>query len=196
MSDSTRGAPLESDLGRETAAGRATAAEREQAQMRSLDPAFLRCEHVGTWIVAAILAAGGTTAVLTLPAFDTVSWRMALVWTALIPLVDALLLVLGRRYDERAFERTRYRLDAVGLVIHRGVLWRRQVTVPRSRVQHTDVSQGPLQRRYGLATLTVHTAGSEDASVELSGLAHAEALRLRDDLIASAAARPVVRSVN
>jgi membrane protein YdbS with pleckstrin-like domain len=50
-------------------------------------------------------------------------------------------------------------------------------------VQHTDVSQGPLQRRYGLATLTVHTAGTENAQVQLPGLPHDVALSIRDHLL-------------
>ena len=45
------------------------------------------------------------------------------------------------------------------------------------------VHQGPLQRRFGIAKLTVHTAGTEHSAVELSGLNFATAQRLRDALI-------------
>ena len=55
--------------------------------------------------------------------------------------------------------------------------------VPRSRVQHTDVAQGPLERRYGLGTLVIYTAGTEHAKVALPGLAYADALRIRDQLL-------------
>ncbi len=78
---------------------------------------------------------------------------------------------------------TRYWLDDDGLYIQKGVLWRRRTLVPRNRVQHTDVGQGPLQRRYGLGKLVVHTAGTRDASVTLSGLAHDHAVELRNTLI-------------
>lgn len=77
----------------------------------------------------------------------------------------------------------RYRVDEEGLRIRRGVLWRKVISIPTSRVQHTDVSQGPLQRRYELATLTVYTAGTQGASIELSGLEQAVARRLRDHLL-------------
>jgi membrane protein YdbS with pleckstrin-like domain len=76
-----------------------------------------------------------------------------------------------------------YRVDADGLEIRAGVYFRSVTTVPKSRVQHTDVSQGPLQRRFGLATLTVHTAGTEHAQVALPGLPHDVALRIRDHLL-------------
>jgi len=77
----------------------------------------------------------------------------------------------------------RYRVDRGGVRIRRGVLWRKIISIPTTRVQHTDVSQGPLQRNLGLATLTVHTAGTEGASISLTGLNHQVALQLRDHLL-------------
>ena len=77
------------------------------------------------------------------------------------------------------------RVDTQGIEIRRGVLWRRTITVPKSRVQHTDVSQGPLQRTYALGTLVVYTAGTDHAKVELPGLSYARAMRIRDHLLPS-----------
>ena len=71
--------------------------------------------------------------------------------------------------------------------LRRGVLWQIVTHVPRSRVQHTDVSQGPLERRYGLGTLVVYTAGTDHARVALPGLAHEVARALRDELRAERA---------
>lgn len=76
-----------------------------------------------------------------------------------------------------------YRIDSTGFTILRGVVFRSINTIPRSRIQHTDVSQGPLQRVFELATLVVHTAGTENASISLSGLTHDDALKIRDHLI-------------
>jgi membrane protein YdbS with pleckstrin-like domain len=75
-------------------------------------------------------------------------------------------------------------LDDHGIVIERGIWWRSRTALPRIRVQHSDVSQGPLQRRYGVATLKLYTAGSRYTKIELSGLEHDEAVALRDALIA------------
>ena len=79
---------------------------------------------------------------------------------------------------------TSYRCGDDGLEIRRGVWWRREIHVPRSRVQHTDVSQGPLERRFGLATLHVFTAGTDNAQVALAGLAQPTATAIRDHLLA------------
>ncbi|HXW08146.1 MAG TPA: PH domain-containing protein [Vicinamibacterales bacterium] len=76
-----------------------------------------------------------------------------------------------------------YRLDGDGIEIRHGVFWRTVVSVPRSRVQHLDVSQGPLQRSFGLGTLRIYTAGTEHAQVDLAGLEHGLALRIRDFLL-------------
>jgi len=78
----------------------------------------------------------------------------------------------------------RYRTDDNGFTIRRGVLWRGVTSIPKARVQHTDVVQGPIQRRFGLGTLVIHTAGTQDASVSLSGLPYDKALPIRDFLIA------------
>jgi uncharacterized protein len=82
-------------------------------------------------------------------------------------------------YDALAFG-----VDEQGIVIQRGIFWRSRIALPRFRVQHTDVSQGPLQRRFGVATLKLYTAGSRYTKIELPGLTHDDALALRDALLA------------
>jgi hypothetical protein len=97
---------------------------------------------------------------------------------------------LATRWPGWEHRRTAYAVHAAGIDIWQGLVWRRVISVPRSRVQHTDVEQGPLQRRYGLATLVIHTAGKDEAKVQLSGLRHATALLVRDFLIHEADGGP------
>ena len=74
------------------------------------------------------------------------------------------------------------------LMVRRGVLVRRLSVVPYGRMQYVDVTAGPLERRLGLATVTMHTAAAAtDAYVP--GLLAAEAMRLRDHLAALGEAR-------
>jgi hypothetical protein len=87
------------------------------------------------------------------------------------------------RWPARAYEHTFYRVDDQGIEIRKGVYWRVVINVPRSRVQHIDVSQGPLERRFGLGKLSIYTAGTEYALVALRGLTHERALRIRDHLL-------------
>ena len=85
-----------------------------------------------------------------------------------------------------------WRLTEVGLEVRRGVWWKHTHAIPWARVQHADVSQGPLQRMYGVGTLTVHTAGTSNSSVNLGGLSHDVAIEIRDEIIRQRAAGDVV----
>ena len=82
-----------------------------------------------------------------------------------------------------AYRHAGYRVDARGIEIRGGIFVRRVISVPRSRVQHIDVVQGPFERRHGIATLSIYTAGVSHAMVSLPGLDHVRALRIRDYLL-------------
>ena len=82
-----------------------------------------------------------------------------------------------RRYHARG-----YQLGPDRLRVVRGLLFHRDTVVPFGRVQHIDVHQGPIERGYGLATLVLHTAGTHNASVKLPGVAHADALAMREEI--------------
>jgi len=76
-----------------------------------------------------------------------------------------------------------YAERADDLLVTRGVLRRALVVVPYGRMQFVDVTAGPLDRKFGLATVQLHTAAAAtDASIP--GLVPAEAARLRDRLAA------------
>ena len=108
-------------------------------------------------------------------------WLLPALWLVLVATIG----VLAYRWPVRQYQHTSYRVDSQGIEIRRGVFWRVVINVPRSRVQHIDVSQGPLDRRYGLGTLVIHTAGTDHAKVELEGLEHGRALRIREHLLPS-----------
>ena len=78
-----------------------------------------------------------------------------------------------------------YDMGTDRLRIVRGYMYHRDVVVPFGRIQHIDVDQGPIQRRYDLATLTVHTAGNQNSTVSLPGLLHADALAMRETIRAA-----------
>jgi len=90
--------------------------------------------------------------------------------------------VAGYWYSGAAFRRYAFRLDELSLRIRRGVVWRKETAVPLNRVQHTDITQGPLQRRHGLARLVIHTAGTRHALVNLEGITYPQATALRQAL--------------
>ena len=74
------------------------------------------------------------------------------------------------------------------LYLTHGVLFRRLTAVPYGRMQLVEVHSGPLQRAYGLATVSLVTASAGTDAV-IPGLTPAEAARLRDRLTERGEAR-------
>jgi membrane protein YdbS with pleckstrin-like domain len=152
---------------------------------RSLDPNHVTQQRVVAGITTLVIGLVQMIAVLIVVlAVDD----MARVWRGLLPILALVVTVgigwIGWRWPVVEHRYTSYRIDAAGLEIRRGMWWRSVVHVPRSRIQHTDVSQGPIERSFGLATLHVFTAGTEHAEVTLGGLSHATATAVRDHLLA------------
>ena len=72
----------------------------------------------------------------------------------------------------------RYRVGEEALELRHGVLTVKRSIVPYFRVQHVDLSQGPIERALGLARLKVHTASAgTDASLPGVELERAEEVR-------------------
>ena len=152
----------------------------------SLDPRVIPLQRINGAIFAAVVAVVSfIVMVINLAAWDDApgwSWAVRpMVWLAFV----IFLAWHFYRWPAIAYRHTSYKIDDRGLEIRRGVYWRVVINVPRSRVQHIDVSQGPLERRYGLGTLVVYTAGTDHAKVELEGLEHGRALRIREHLLPS-----------
>lgn len=72
------------------------------------------------------------------------------------------------------------------LLIRSGAIFRKYQAVPYGRLQFVVVNQGPLQRKFDLADVSITTAG---AKAVILGLPTTEATRLRDDLSARGYAR-------
>lgn len=61
-----------------------------------------------------------------------------------------------------------------------GLVFRKVVILPFNRVQHVEISSGPLQRRFGLASLKFYTAGGAGIDLRIDGLTQDDAARLRE----------------
>ncbi|MGP4011723.1 PH domain-containing protein [Streptomyces sp. 4N124] len=97
---------------------------------------------------------------------------------ALLPLA---LLIWGWVMVERNWRSWRYAERADDLLISRGVLWRELTVVPYGRMQLVEVTSGPVERHFGLASVQLRTAAAAtDATIP--GLDPVEAERLRDRL--------------
>lgn len=140
--------------------------------LTQLDPRYKSMMRLVYSIPAVLLVIGSTIAEVAIPGWTGVVWVPALLLAIFLVVYLPM-----RRFSTRGYSLAEERLRVV-----RGVMFRSDTVVPFGRVQHIDVDRGPLERMFGLATVTVHTAGSHNASVSLGGLAHEDALAMREEI--------------
>ncbi|MEU7213963.1 PH domain-containing protein [Streptomyces sp. NPDC044989] len=145
--------------------------EREAPVWTGLPPGLLRMRRLllVVWLGLLTVSAGLLPALFLEPLWSAL---------ALLPLA---LLAWGWTMLERNWRSWRYAERADDLLISRGVLWREETVVPYGRMQLVEVTSGPVERHFGLASVQLHTAAAAtDATIP--GLDPAEAERLRDRL--------------
>lgn len=86
----------------------------------------------------------------------------------------------------RSYQGWSYRLTDTIIELKSGVIIQKSVLIPLSRLQHVDLVRGPIEQRFGLSSLKIHTAGTRAASHTIPGLEAEVASKLRDELIVAA----------
>jgi hypothetical protein len=128
--------------------------------------------------IGGVLASLGAGVVPLLISDGSLLWRAAGVL-----LLVSVCVAAGLRLAHLRWKYTWWKLDEAGLWVRRGRMFFKETLVPRARVQHLDIERGPIERRFGLATLVVHTAGTRLHALRQGGLDEADAVALREALI-------------
>jgi membrane protein YdbS with pleckstrin-like domain len=134
---------------------------------------LIKVELIRTAAWAVVLLAG-----VTIPWALTGAWPFGLAFAAI-----AVLMAWRAVVDVRAVRAWGYAERDNDLLVRHGLLIRRLSIVPYARMQFVDVSAGPLERAFELATVQLHTAAAA-SDAKIPGLRPAEASRLRDRLTA------------
>jgi len=118
--------------------------------------AWLRYLKLQFWIGIGIINAILTTVLVALIVFvPIVGLILVLPWAVIVFVPNAIaLLALYLRYDT-----TWYVLTARSMRIRRGIWILRETTITYENIQNVTVTQGPLERFYGIANVVVQTAG-------------------------------------
>ena len=82
-----------------------------------------------------------------------------------------------------AWQRWRFGFLDELLLMRYGILFVEERAVPVRRMQHVDLTRGPCERLFGLATLVVYTAGNEGSAFRVPGLGLSRAKQLRDRIV-------------
>jgi len=151
---------------------------------RRFEVAWIQVQRIGGLIFAAVVLGAAavflSTAIVTGKLHGPALWVACAVYACVAPAW----IVLAAIWPKLEWEKAGWRVLPDRIETRRGLVWRSVTSVPISRVQYTDVKQGPLMRRHDIASLVVHTAGTLGSEVEFPGLARSTAVELRDWLVA------------
>jgi membrane protein YdbS with pleckstrin-like domain len=144
--------------------------------MNRLEPGQLWVMRVHATIFALVLA------VAAIVAETALAPRLGLPRGLAAALVLAFIVYIVFISPGRHYRAWRYAMDADDLRLSRGVWTQVHTVVPLDRVQHIDLSQGPIERGFGVCRLVVHTAGTQYSRVVVPGLSRPNAERMRDEI--------------
>lgn len=143
---------------------------------------YASVEALGTVIWWLILGLGATV-----PIWIVNDGRMP--WWGWLPLAAAIvLIVIGVTFAVLRTRTIGYLQRQDDLLVRRGMLFRRFVAVPYGRMQIVDITQGPIERMFGLKTLKFVTAAATSA-ITIPGMPGDTAEQLRDHLVAVSESR-------
>lgn len=80
------------------------------------------------------------------------------------------------------FKKRLYAIREKDITYSKGVLVHQTTTVPFSRIQHLELKQSFLAKKFNVATLNIFTAGESGGDLNIQGLSTEEATRINDFL--------------
>ena len=140
------------------------------------------------WLVSGLLGYGILIVLLGAVALVLALKGRASLTVLAMPLIPLVLWGISALLLKRAWEHWGFRLTSRTLEIRHGVIWKSYRVVARSRIQHIDINNGPLDRRFGLVQVVIYTAGSVVGMIP--GLRPDRAEELRRQLSTSMEPRP------
>ncbi len=84
---------------------------------------------------------------------------------------------------KRRWKAWSYEVTESEVVLTWGIWYQVQRFVPRDRVQHVDITSGPIARKFGLAHVHLYVAGAHGAVGAIPGLTPEKAEELRSMLV-------------
>lgn len=108
-----------------------------------------------------------------IPEMESFAWIIAMVGGLLFAILRGVLVAL-------AFPWKGYALRSHDVIYRTGLLWRKVIVIPFSRIQHGELSEGLLDRPFGLAKIRLYTAGGSSSDLSIPALEKERAEKLRD----------------
>lgn len=90
-----------------------------------------------------------------------------------------LILLFAISWTYLAAKNRRFALRDKDVVLKTGLMNHRLAIIPINRIQHVELHRPFLDRKYGLATMAIYTAGASSVDAQIPGLEEAEAVRIQ-----------------
>lgn len=100
------------------------------------------------------------------------------IWHIYTPL--SLFAILSLFLAWLGYNKKGYLLREKDISYRTGLIFHHITTVPLVRIQHSEVSQGPLQRLFDLATVKIYTAGGSTSDIAIPGLHPEDAQKIKE----------------
>lgn len=145
----------------------------ESVSLRPIAPVYRRLLRFEWMITATLLALVAGLLIAFQPELQAANrW----IWIAVV-----YVLLVGIYYflQEKAFPYKAFAVREHDVMYQKGWLIRKVKICPYNRIQNCSLQSGPLERKYGLASLLLYTAGSEGADMKIPGLEKEQAEQLR-----------------
>jgi uncharacterized protein len=160
----------------------------EAAKLNPIHPDYLKIMRI-EWLI--------TVAIITTILFFLIYWLPLLQdapWIYLLPTAVLFILILLFFYQQLLFKSRGFALRAKDIIYRNGVIITTTNICPFNRIQNSSISQGPLERKYKLATLHLYTAGTSGADMVIKGLKLEEARQVKEWLSKKTADEPTTES--
>ena len=130
-----------------------------------MHPNFLKLMIVKRLIFTFVLVLGSTVFYFfQLQVLFTFFWLLVLY--GVVVLLGLVLLILAKAF----FKRKKYKIADKNISYQEGILYQKETVVPFARIQHIEIDEGPLERYFKIATLSIYTAGDSGRDLKINGL--------------------------
>lgn len=147
----------------------------EAVEYQKLEADYLKVSYYGrfiTWLVLLGLLFSG----ITMSGFLFTDTKLAFAAMGL----GFILALFSFWLLKKGFDIKGFYLREKDISYREGLIFRSLTTIPFNRIQHCEITQGPIERRYDLKTLQVFTAGGQSSDLTIPGLKAEEAQRLKE----------------
>ena len=103
-------------------------------------------------------------------------------WVGAVYLVWLVWFGLGMWTVQKRYDLTGYALRQRDIIYKTGLLGRSVTTIPFNRIQHCEITEGPIQKSFKLASLKVYTAGGSGSDLSIPGLHRDDAAMIKEYL--------------